>query len=72
MGQNNVKQVTAPVATALGYFRSKDAAKFLGVSLATLWTWVRTKDDFPRPFKPTESVTLFSVAELDAWVKSSR
>lgn len=72
MEQRQEQLTPAPATAALGYLRPKAASKFLGISLASLWTWVRTKEDFPRPFKPTESVTLFSVAELDAWVKSSR
>lgn len=72
MGQDKVKQETAPAAAALGYCRPKAAAKFLGISLTSLWTWARTKENFPKPLRPTEGVTLFSVAELDAWVRGAR
>ncbi|RRA01107.1 helix-turn-helix transcriptional regulator [Burkholderia cepacia] len=51
-----------------GAKRPKEAAKHLGISHATLWRWAKYDSDFPKPFKLNERVTLFYVAELDAYL----
>ena len=72
MEQRQEQQAPAPAAAALGYLRPKAAAKFLGIGMTTLWEWARTKEGFPKPLRPTEGVTLFSIGELDAWVRGAR
>ncbi|MDC6132405.1 AlpA family phage regulatory protein [Burkholderia gladioli] len=52
-----------------GVKRPKDAAKHLGISIPTLWRWLRVDSDFPRPFKLADRVTLFYTAELDAYLE---
>jgi prophage regulatory protein len=50
------------------YSRPRDVAKRLGISLPTLYRWVRTFPNFPRPRKIGPSVTVFDDAEIDAYV----
>ncbi len=39
----------------------------LPVSPATVWRWVR-ESKFPKPFKLSESVTVWDAAEVDAFI----
>jgi prophage regulatory protein len=41
----------------------------LPVSPATVWRWVR-EGKFPKPFKLGESVTVWSCAEVEAFIAS--
>lgn len=47
--------------------RPRDAALILGVSLATIWRWAATRDDFPKPRKIGPRTTVFVTAELIAF-----
>jgi prophage regulatory protein len=41
----------------------------LPVSPATVWRWVREgKSDFPKPFKLSESVTVWDLASVEAFI----
>ncbi|WP_218921201.1 AlpA family transcriptional regulator [Burkholderia sp. ABCPW 11] len=51
-----------------GAKRPDEAAKYLGISARTLWRWVKSDADFPKPFKLNQAVTLFYTAELDAYL----
>lgn len=44
--------------------RPKKAAEFLGISMATLWRWVRERPDFPRTRKIGDRTTVFVEDEL--------
>jgi len=52
--------------------RPGQAAKFLSVSPSTLWGWVKTRPDFPRPIKLGPNTTVFIEGELIAYRKSLR
>jgi prophage regulatory protein len=52
--------------------RPAQAAEKLGVSLPTLWRYVRNDPRFPRPAKLSQRVTTFDEGELDAFVASRR
>ncbi|MES2027294.1 MAG: AlpA family phage regulatory protein [Pseudomonadota bacterium] len=39
----------------------------LPVSPATIWRWVR-EGKFPKPFKLSDSVTVWNAAEVDAFI----
>ena len=41
----------------------------LPVSPATIWRWVR-EGKFPKPFKLGESVTVWDVAEVEAFINN--
>lgn len=47
--------------------RPKHAAEFLGIAIATLWRWVKERDDFPRPRHLSSRCTVFDKQELIAW-----
>ena len=52
------------------FLRPKDAAKMLGVSRATLYTWAREKPDFPKPIKRGPKITLWRLTELQDWMEN--
>ncbi|MCW5118602.1 helix-turn-helix domain-containing protein [Burkholderia cenocepacia] len=56
------------MTTQGGAKRPDEAAKYLGISSRTLWRWVKSDTDFPKPFKLNQAVTLFLVSELDDYL----
>ncbi len=48
--------------------RARDAAPYLGISRPTLWRKARTDPDFPKPRKLSAGTTVWSRAELDAYL----
>lgn len=49
-------------------YRPKQAAELLGIGLATLWRWSKTRhDNFPRPKRLSSRCTVYDGAELLAW-----
>jgi len=48
--------------------RARDAAPYLGIALSTLWWKARTDPDFPKPRKLSARTTVWSRAELDAYL----
>lgn len=48
-------------------YRPKDAAKLLGIGPATLWRWIKEREDFPRPRRLSARCTVFDGAELISW-----
>lgn len=47
--------------------RPKDAAKLLGVSVATFWRWLASKPDMPPARRLSKGVTVFDRGELLRW-----
>lgn len=47
--------------------RPRPAADFLGISLPTLWRWIKERPDFPRPIRLSARCTVIDQAELIAW-----
>ena len=52
-----------------GFLREKHILKLLPVAHSTLWDWVRD-GDFPAPIKLSEKVTVWSKAQIDAWLEA--
>jgi prophage regulatory protein len=52
-----------------GFLREKHVLKLLPVAHSTLWDWVRN-GDFPAPIKLSEKVTVWSEADIDAWLEA--
>jgi len=50
-------------------FRAKDAHKYLGVGLSTLWLYV--KQGKIKAYKISDRVTIFKKEELDALINAS-
>lgn len=53
------------------YVRPSDACKQIGIGKSTLWAWVATRHDFPKPIRLSARCTVFDSAALDAYVKSA-
>lgn len=51
------------------YLRPTEAAAFLGIGKSTLWAWVKTRPEFPRPLRPGPRVTLFDQQALQRFVQ---
>lgn len=54
------------------YVRPGDAAKILCIGKSTLWNWVNSLPELPRPYRVGGRVTLWSVKELEAFVQAGR
>ena len=50
----------------LNYMRAKEAAKYLGVGLSTIWLYA--KQGKITPIKLSERVTIFQKEELDRFI----
>lgn len=50
--------------------RPAQAAQTAGVSKPTLLRWEKLFDDFPRPSRPSDRVTLYDRERLLAWLDS--
>lgn len=50
--------------------RPAKLAKDLGISVVTLWRWVKTKPDFPQPLRLSDGVSGFTDDDRDAFIKS--
>lgn len=47
--------------------RAAEAGSVLGVHVATVWGWAKSKPDFPKPRKLSPRCTVFDLGELIAW-----
>jgi prophage regulatory protein len=47
--------------------RPNQAAELLGISVPTLWRWLKNRADFPRGRKLSARCTVFNQDELTAW-----
>jgi predicted DNA-binding transcriptional regulator AlpA len=52
--------------------RPKQAAQYIGLSIATFWRIVKEDDSFPQPFKLAANSSAVMRADLDAWLESRR
>jgi prophage regulatory protein len=50
------------------YARAKQAAEYLNISKSSLWQWVKTRPDFPKPLKASSRVTLFDIAAIEQFL----
>lgn len=48
-------------------YRPKQAAELLGIGPATLWRWIKEREDFPKPKRLSPRCTVLDGAELIAW-----
>ncbi|MGP9509522.1 MULTISPECIES: helix-turn-helix transcriptional regulator [unclassified Halomonas] len=51
----------------MAYLTAKQVAERLGVSINTVWRWVREQDDFPKPKKLGEKTTRWRLEDVDNW-----
>lgn len=50
--------------------RPRDAARYLGTSVSTLYRWQRELPDFPKLIKLGRQASGWRKADLDAWIES--
>ncbi|WP_350654793.1 AlpA family phage regulatory protein [Pseudoalteromonas sp. D48-MNA-CIBAN-0056] len=50
--------------------RLKNAAKYLNISLVTLWRLGETDPTFPPKIRLSSRVALYRKSDLDSWLKS--
>lgn len=48
--------------------RQKEVSEKLGLSKATIWTYVRTRDDFPKPIRLGANSVGWLESEIDAFI----
>ncbi len=53
------------------YMRPAGVCETLKISKSTLWYWVATREDFPKPIKAGPRVTLFNVQALEKFISGS-
>lgn len=68
--KKNKLQIEKPAAPGKGqaYSRPAQSAVHLQIGVSTLWKWVKEKPDFPQPIKLSPRVTVFRIADLDAFI----
>lgn len=65
----NLNTTTSP---APRYMRPAAASKYLQIGKSTLYAWLATRPDFPKPTKAGARVTLFDVSDLDRFMAACR
>lgn len=58
--------------TSKRYVRAPAAASLLGVSVPTVWRWVRVDPTFPRKILLSPRVAVWNAEELRAWAEARR
>ena len=54
------------------FYTLTELARYLKISVPTLWRWRKANRSFPKPFKPTTQTILFDKAEVEIWLDESR
>lgn len=54
------------------FFRAKEAANYIGVSVSTFYRMRDRSGDFPTPVKYSEKTVLYIRDELDEFIESKR
>ncbi len=54
------------------YLRVNDVAAFLAVNRSTIYRWIKSNPNFPRPIQLGERSTVFDLDELKEFVSSKR
>ena len=52
------------------YLRVGGASKYLQISKSCLWSWCKTRADFPKPIKAGPRVTLFDVDAIEKFLSA--
>lgn len=47
--------------------RPKQVAEILGIGIATVWRWAKTREDFPKPRHLSARCTVFDLQEIIEW-----
>ena len=52
--------------------RPCEVMKIFGISKSTLWEWVKTKKNFPKPIKISYRVAVFDRKEIEDFIEQYR
>ncbi len=50
------------------FARTEETCRRYKIAPATLWRWIKTRNDFPRPLKAGPRVTLHNLDAIDAFI----
>ena len=50
------------------YMRAAGVCKTYQIAKSTLWNWVATREDFPKPIKAGPRVTLFDAVAIEKFI----
>jgi prophage regulatory protein len=64
---NEAKASTAIADSGLRFLSDKDVAHRYSLSRSTIWRWLKTNPNFPKPVRPSNGATRWRVADLDAF-----
>lgn len=64
---NEAKASTALADSGLRFLSDKDVAHRYSLSRSTIWRWLKTNPNFPKPVRPSNGATRWRVADLDAF-----
>lgn len=53
------------------YMRAAGVCKTYQIAKSTLWNWVATREDFPKPIKAGPRVTLFDMQAIEKFISGS-
>lgn len=53
------------------YMRAAGICKTFQIAKSTLWNWVATREDFPKPIKAGPRVTLFDAQAIEKFISGS-
>jgi len=54
------------------YLRVNQVAKYLSVSRATIYRWIKSNPNFPRPIQLGKRSTVFDLAEIKQFIAHQR
>lgn len=66
-----VEELVQAKSLPFSFLRKKSAARFLGVSLPTLYKYMK-RPDFPKAFSLDVGVEVFDSRDLEKWVRSQQ
>lgn len=52
--------------------RPRQAAEYIGISIASFWRIAKSDPDFPTPFKLSANSSAIMREDLDAWLKAKQ
>ncbi len=53
------------------YARARQTAEHFAIGESTLWHWLRTREDFPKPTRAGEKTTLFDLTAIEQYLRRS-
>lgn len=62
-----VSQIVEKRTMAETYLSDQQVARRYGVHRSTIWRWVKTDTDFPRPIVLSLGCTRWKLGEVEAW-----